>query len=213
MCHGSVCIHTVWPSSKLKTESTRKLSNFNFQWTKTLHQNEIHNIVFFLKIFKGYRYIVIRNLEFQVFFEPCDLQFILTFCVQLNLSIALISTAFIKEQRHNRVKVRARKFQLMEKYYSAWKNKVKVKAEEKIEETGKEVNDPCSKLAMSTIYPFFSRSQYVCHPARRFCILWPFFCKGSIAVKLIQLIYLSTYTCCPTHFAWVWERIFNKNIT
>ena len=77
----------------------------------------------------------------------------------------------MKEQRHNRVKVRARKFQLMEKYYSAWKHKVQVKAEEKIEETGKEVNDPSSKLAMGTIYPFLSRFQCVCHPARRFCIL------------------------------------------
>jgi len=39
----------------------------------------------------------------------------------------------------------------MEKYYSAWKHKVQVKAEEKIEETGKEVNDPCSKLVIGTI--------------------------------------------------------------
>lgn len=77
----------------------------------------------------------------------------------------------MKEQRHNRVKVRARKFQLMEKYYSAWKHKVQVKAEEKIEETGKEVNDPYSELAMGTIYPFLSRSQCIFHPARSFCIL------------------------------------------
>ena len=40
----------------------------------------------------------------------------------------------------------------MEKYYSAWKHKVQVKAEEKIEETGKEVNDPCSKLAIGQLH-------------------------------------------------------------
>ena len=32
---------------KIKTESTRKLSNFNFQWTKALYQNNLKNIVFF----------------------------------------------------------------------------------------------------------------------------------------------------------------------
>ena len=29
---------------EVKTESTRKLSNFNFQWTKTLYQNNLKNI-------------------------------------------------------------------------------------------------------------------------------------------------------------------------
>ena len=29
-----------------KTESTRKLSNFNFQWTKTLCQNNLKHIAF-----------------------------------------------------------------------------------------------------------------------------------------------------------------------
>ena len=33
---------------KCKTESTRKLSNFNFQWTKTLYQNNLKHIAFFL---------------------------------------------------------------------------------------------------------------------------------------------------------------------
>ena len=34
---------------KFKTESIRKLSNFNFQWTKTLCQNNLNNIsLFFL---------------------------------------------------------------------------------------------------------------------------------------------------------------------
>ena len=33
-----------------KTESIRKLSNFNFQWTKTLYQNDFNNT-----LFKGYK--------------------------------------------------------------------------------------------------------------------------------------------------------------
>ena len=32
----------------VKTEYTRKLSNFNFQWTKTLYQNDLKNIAYFL---------------------------------------------------------------------------------------------------------------------------------------------------------------------
>ena len=34
-----------------KTESIR--SNFNFQWTKTLYQNNSNNIAFFFTFFKG----------------------------------------------------------------------------------------------------------------------------------------------------------------
>ena len=37
----------------IKTESTRKLGNFNFQWTKTLYQNNLRNIGFFFYIFQG----------------------------------------------------------------------------------------------------------------------------------------------------------------
>ena len=37
----------------VKTESTRKLSNFNFYWTKTLYQNNLSNIAFFSYIFQG----------------------------------------------------------------------------------------------------------------------------------------------------------------
>ena len=38
------------------------MSNFNFQWTKTLYQNILSHIVFFLTLFKGYRCnIVICN--------------------------------------------------------------------------------------------------------------------------------------------------------
>ena len=38
---------------KFKTESTRKLSNFDFQWTKILYQNNLKNIAFFFTFFKG----------------------------------------------------------------------------------------------------------------------------------------------------------------
>ena len=34
-----------------KTESSRKLSNFNYQWTKTLYQNNLKNIAFFFTFF------------------------------------------------------------------------------------------------------------------------------------------------------------------
>ena len=36
-----------------KTESIRKLSNFNFQWTKALYQNNLNNIAFFFTVFKA----------------------------------------------------------------------------------------------------------------------------------------------------------------
>ena len=42
--------------NKLKTKSIRKLGNFNFQWTKTLYQNNLSNIAFFSTFFKVYRY-------------------------------------------------------------------------------------------------------------------------------------------------------------
>ena len=40
---------------EIETEYIRKLSNFNFQWTKTLYQNNLNNITFFCAFFKGYR--------------------------------------------------------------------------------------------------------------------------------------------------------------
>ena len=42
--------------NNVKMESIRKLSNFNFQWTKTLHQNNLNHIAFFFTFFKDYRY-------------------------------------------------------------------------------------------------------------------------------------------------------------
>ena len=38
---------------KIKTESTRTLSNFDFQWSKILYQNNLKDIAFFLTFFKG----------------------------------------------------------------------------------------------------------------------------------------------------------------
>ena len=40
-------------SSSVKTESTRKLINVNFQLTNTLYQNNLRNIAFFFTFFKG----------------------------------------------------------------------------------------------------------------------------------------------------------------
>ena len=54
-----------WPfiagSYHIKTESIGKLSNFNFQWTKTLYQNILSHIAFFLHF--SITIDVIRNLE------------------------------------------------------------------------------------------------------------------------------------------------------
>ena len=40
----------------IKTESIRKLSNFNFQWTKTLYQGNLKYIAFFFTFFESYGY-------------------------------------------------------------------------------------------------------------------------------------------------------------
>ena len=36
----------------IKAESIRKLSNFDFQWTKTLYQNILNNTTFYFTFFK-----------------------------------------------------------------------------------------------------------------------------------------------------------------
>ena len=41
-----------------KRESIRKLSNFNFQQTKALYQNNLNNIAFFFYIFQGLKDII-----------------------------------------------------------------------------------------------------------------------------------------------------------
>ena len=38
---------------EIKTESTRELSNFNFQWTKILYRNNLKHIAFSVHIFQG----------------------------------------------------------------------------------------------------------------------------------------------------------------
>ena len=43
-----------WVTLKeFKTESTRTLSNFDFQWAKILYQNNLKQIAFFPTFFKG----------------------------------------------------------------------------------------------------------------------------------------------------------------
>ena len=41
----------------IKAESIRKLRNFNFQWTKTLHQNNFNYLASFFTLFEGYMVI------------------------------------------------------------------------------------------------------------------------------------------------------------
>ena len=40
-------------AKKVKNESTSTRSNFDFQWTKLLHQNYLKHIAFFATFFKG----------------------------------------------------------------------------------------------------------------------------------------------------------------
>ena len=47
---NSLIIHK-GKTKEIKTESSRKLSNFYIQWTKTLHQNNSKHIAFLLKSF------------------------------------------------------------------------------------------------------------------------------------------------------------------
>ena len=47
-------LHYFQMKSSFKMESIRKLSNFNFQWTKTLHQKNFKHIASFFTLFKGY---------------------------------------------------------------------------------------------------------------------------------------------------------------
>ena len=50
---GSTSPQISFGNKGIKTESTRTLSNFNFQWTKILYQNNLKNIAFFFTFFKG----------------------------------------------------------------------------------------------------------------------------------------------------------------
>ena len=44
---------------EIKTESTRKLSNFKFQGTKSLYQNSLKNIAFFFYIFQALKMLLL----------------------------------------------------------------------------------------------------------------------------------------------------------
>ena len=73
-----------------------------------------------------------KPLDFTEGFYPL---FASLTCVPLNCEF----TGYIKDQRYAKLKIRARRFELMEKFYSLWKEKVQHRAEEKVEEIGKEV--------------------------------------------------------------------------
>ena len=49
----NVCVGGYTICYLFKTESIRILSNFNFQWTNTLYQNNFKHIAFFFILFKG----------------------------------------------------------------------------------------------------------------------------------------------------------------
>ena len=57
---------------ELNMESTRKLSKFDFQWTKTLSQNNLKNIAFFFTFFKSYRCLLVicNNTKKNFSWEP-----------------------------------------------------------------------------------------------------------------------------------------------
>ena len=50
------CMNKLIQINRIKTAFIWKLSNFNFQWTKTLYQNNLNNTAFFCTFCKGYRY-------------------------------------------------------------------------------------------------------------------------------------------------------------
>ena len=50
-------------SNRIKTESIRNLSNFNFQWTKTLHQNNLNNIKFSLHFSRDTKLVICNNTK------------------------------------------------------------------------------------------------------------------------------------------------------
>ena len=56
-------------SRVIETESIRKLSNFTFQWTKTLYQNSLSNIAFFFTFFNGYRYNLLSVITPKTIFH------------------------------------------------------------------------------------------------------------------------------------------------
>ena len=58
----------------------RELSDFNFQWTKTLYQNNLNNITFFFTFFKGYRcnslsVITPKKISYEIEAEKINVKF------------------------------------------------------------------------------------------------------------------------------------------
>ena len=50
----------------IKTESFRKLRNFNFQWTKTLYQNNFNYLAFFSTLLEDYKCHMLFNSNEKV---------------------------------------------------------------------------------------------------------------------------------------------------
>ena len=50
-------IFNVHEGKHIKTQSTRKLSNFNFEWTKNLSQNNLKHVAFFFN-FSRTKYVI-----------------------------------------------------------------------------------------------------------------------------------------------------------
>ena len=48
---GEICQNVI-----LRQNLFRKLGNFNFQWTKTLYQNNFNNTAFSFALFRGYKF-------------------------------------------------------------------------------------------------------------------------------------------------------------
>ena len=57
---------TFWTRAQIKKESTRKLSSFKIQCTKTLYQNNFNYIAFFFTLFKGYKLKLLNFLGWVV---------------------------------------------------------------------------------------------------------------------------------------------------
>ena len=58
MLTALICQHALIIHMCINTESVRKLSNINFQWTKPLYQKNQNHIAFLFTFFKGYRYTI-----------------------------------------------------------------------------------------------------------------------------------------------------------
>ena len=64
-------VHTTEFSADFKTESIRKLSNFNFQWTKTLYQKinvKFHKIISYTWNFLNFTCVCTILVKFDIYF-------------------------------------------------------------------------------------------------------------------------------------------------